>query len=195
MQHSILLFDIDYTLFDTNQYKKNTADFFCSHFHISKESMNAFDKEYRKMNPSQFGVSMKDYAEKMGNTFDLSPSTLFQLLTDTEDIFSNTLYSDTLPTLERVSKTHILGIFSQGHYSFQKNKLSKTKILPFFAEKHIYIFPHKIHDESIAKLPKNAVVIDDKELVVETISTHMRAIHINREKGVTLTKIIDILSV
>lgn len=181
MKKNIILFDIDYTIFNTKQYKKNTAAYICSYFHITSENMKLFDSEYRAKYKNPAGVNMKDFTEKMAKTFSLSAKDLYQLLIDTEEIFIDTLYPDTLSTLTLLSKEYTLGIFSQGHLSFQRNKLIKNNILHLFEEKHTYIHLDKTHIDTMHGLPKNAVVVDDKLTVIDRVSQHIPAIHIDRD--------------
>ncbi|MCX6730248.1 MAG: HAD hydrolase-like protein [Candidatus Roizmanbacteria bacterium] len=181
MKNIIILFDIDYTIFNTHQYKKNTITYICSRFHVASEDMKLFDTEYRSKNLNPAGVNMKDYTEKMAVKFSLSSKDLYQLLIDTEEIFMDTLYPDSLPTLSHLSKQYTLGIFSQGHLPFQKNKLIKTNILHLFEEQHTYIHLDKTHIDHMQGLPKNALVVDDKVTVIDHVSKHIPAIHIDRD--------------
>ena len=202
MEKSVLLFDIDYTIFNTDRFKKKISEYIYRYFHLEKNSIDLFDKQYQEGIQEKIGINIKDYSEQLSKKFSLPPDRIFNLIMDNQNLYLHSLYPDTLPALSLLSKKHILGIFSQGYISFQMNKLNKMGILPFFDEKHIYIFPHKIHKDNMEKLPKNAVVIDDKLSVVEAISSTLPAILITR--GTTLpsykpsikrlTEIIDILS-
>lgn len=185
MKDQIILFDIDYTIFNTNKYKKNTSEYICAYFHISIEDMKQFDKEYRSKIYNPAGVNMKDYTEKMAEKFSLSSKQLYELLIETVEIFSETLYPDVLPTLSYLSQHYMLGVFSQGHLPFQKNKLIKTSIIHMFDKKHTYIHTDKTHINHLQKLPKNSIVIDDKVSVVGSVSKHTLAIHIDRENKIT----------
>lgn len=202
MEKTILLFDIDYTIFNTDRFKKKKEEYIYHYFHLDKEKVESFDECYQKNIRGPIGINIKDYSEQLGKEFSIPHERIFDLIMDNQNLYLHSLYPDTLPALSLLSKEYTLGIFSQGYTDFQMNKLTKMGILPFFDEKHIYIFPHKIHVDNIAQLPKNAVVIDDKLSVVEVISSTLPAILIMR--GTThpsykpsikkLTEIIDILS-
>lgn len=202
MKTSILLFDIDSTLFDTDCYNRKVTQFICDYFHLDKNSIFQFDKQYRENIKSVIGINIKDYSEQLGKQFSLSCEKVFNLIINSKNLYVYSLYKDTLPALSLLSKKYTLGVFSQGYVSFQMNKLTKMGILPFFDEKHIYIFPHKIHKDNIKLIPKNAAIIDDKLSVVETIAPYLPAILINRGRALhsykpsikKLTEIIDILS-
>lgn len=181
MKSHIILFDIDYTLFNTQRFKKNTSEYICTKFHISDKDMKVFDKDYRSKVKNPAGVNMKDFTEKMAVWFSLSSINLYQLLMDTSEIFTETLYPDVLPSLTHLSEHYVLGVFSQGHFPFQENKLKKTNIIHMFDKKHTYIHPDKTHEEHLQKIPKNAIIIDDKVSVVDSVSKHVHAIHIDRE--------------
>lgn len=202
MEKTILLFDIDYTIFNTDRFKKKINEYIYHYFHLEKNSFELFDKQYQENIRDVIGINIKDYSEQLGTTFSLPPDRIFNLIMDNQNLYLHSIYPDTLPALTLLSKNYILGIFSQGYADFQMNKLTKMRILPYFNEKYIFIFPHKIHKDNILQLPKNGVVIDDKLSVVEAVVPYIPAILINR--GITahsykpsikkLTEIIDILS-
>lgn len=185
MSNHIILFDIDYTIFNTQRYKKNTSAYICTTFHISEEDMKLFDADYRSKVHNPAGVNMKDYMEKMADRFSLSSDSLYQLLMDTSEIFTETLYPDVLPTLSHLAQHYVLGVFSQGHFTFQENKLIKTNIIHMFDKKHTYIHPDKTHTDHLQKIPKNAIIVDDKAAVVGSVSKHTHAIHIDRENKIS----------
>ena len=202
MNTSILLFDIDSTLFDTDCYNKKTTQFICDYFHLDKSSVGQFEKQYRENIKDVIGINIKDYSEQLGEKFSLPHEKIFNLIIDNKNLYVHSLYPDTLLALSLLSKKYALGIFSQGYVSFQMNKLIKADILPYFDKKYIFIFPHKIHKDTIEQLPKNSIIIDDKLSVVETVAPYLPAILINRGKIIRsykpslkkLTEIIDILS-
>jgi len=202
MEKAILLFDIDYTIFNTDRFKQKINEYIYHYFHLDKEKFELFDTQYQKNIQEVIGINIKDYSEQIGKEFSLPPERIFSLIMDNQNLYLHSIYPDTLPALTLLSKNYILGIFSQGYADFQMNKLTKMRILPYFNEKYIFIFPHKIHKNNILQLPKNGVIIDDKLSVVEAVIPYIPAILINR--GIAthsykpsikkLTEIIDILS-
>lgn len=202
MNTTILLFDIDSTLFDTDCYNKKITQFICDYFHLDKSSVILFEKQYRENIKSVIGINIKDYSEQLGKEFSLPHERILNLIMENQNLYVHSMYSDILAALTQLSKHYTLGIFSQGYVSFQMNKLTKMGILPFFDKKYIYIFPYKIHKNNIEQLPKNSVIIDNKLSVVETVAPYLPAILINRGKTIQsykpsikkLTEIIDILS-
>jgi FMN phosphatase YigB (HAD superfamily) len=185
MKNNIILFDIDYTIFNTARYKKKITEYIYHYFHLEKEKVELFDAQYQLNTQKGAGINIKDYSEKIANQFSLSSERIFSLIMDNRNLYLHSLYPDTLPTLTLLSKEYTLGIFSQGYEFFQINKLKQMGVLHFFDEKYIYIFPDKIHAINIAKLPKNAVVVDDKHSVIESLLGNMQTIHIDRENKAT----------
>ena len=126
-KQTIVLFDIDYTLFDTGTFKKS-------------------------------------------------------------NLLDHSLYSEVLPVIKELSKKYILGIFSEGETSFQKEKLRKTKILDLFIASHVNIVEKKdLMLEKILKKYKNykIILVDDKLSVLhkaKMISPFISTIWVKRGK-------------
>ena len=180
----ILLFDIDFTIFNTARFKKKITEYIYYYFHLDKKNVELFDKQYQENIKDMIGINIKDYSEKLGERFSLPSEKIYSLIMDNQNLYIHSLYPDTLPVLSVLSKKYTLGIFSQGYESFQMNKLIKMNILPYFDKKYIYIFPHKIHEDNISQLPKNGIIIDDKLSVIKSVSTHIPAILIDRDNKI-----------
>ncbi|MFZ2025784.1 MAG: HAD hydrolase-like protein [Microgenomates group bacterium] len=180
MKKTILLFDIDYTIFDTDIYKRMIAEKFTLKYQLDATRVALFDEQYEKNLGNVIGINIKEYSRLFGEQFDISPDILFTIVMDTKEFYTQSLYPDALVTLTLLSKEYPLGIFSQGYRDFQENKLEKCGIMSYFKKEHIFIFPDKTQPSVLKTLPENAVIIEDKLSVVQKIVPPLRAIHMDR---------------
>lgn len=169
--NKIVLFDIDYTLFDTDIYIENFS-------HLLSEELGISDlKEY-----SQASQAAILEVKKNAGFFD--PKEFLKILIKNakrptteeklENIFWNinkydlALYADTVKVLELLKKDgkYILGILSTGHKKHQQTKILALK--RFFKEEHIYIFPDKIKELEtvLSKYKKYDIYLIDDNLSV-----------------------------
>lgn len=182
MNNSILLFDIDYTLFNTDIFRNKIIEETLLQFKLDEKRVRQFYFEYERNIHTPVGINIKHFTEQVGKEFNLSPELLFSMMMDRKRLYLESLYPDTISTLVLLSKKYVLGIFSQGYRSFQENKLKQCDILPYFKKEYIFIFPDKTLESALKTLPENSIIIEDKLSVVQLIKPPLRAIHINRSE-------------
>lgn len=185
MKKPILLFDIDYTLFNTDIFRSTSLMEIAARCNLDEDAVRRFYAEYRKGTQGPMGINMKHFTTHIGNAFNLSPDFLFSIVMDTEKLYLDSLYPDTVSTLTLLSKEYTLGIFSQGYREFQENKLKQCGIMYYFKKEYIFIFPDKTVTSELKILPHNAVIIEDRLPVVQAIQPPLRVIHINRKEEVS----------
>jgi len=183
MNNSILLFDIDYTLFNTDIFRNKIIEETLSQFKLDEKRVRQFYFEYERNINTPVGINIKHFTEQIGKEFNLSPELLFSIMMERKRLYFESLYPDTVSTLTLLSKGYVLGIFSQGYRSFQENKLKQCDIISYFKQENIFIFPDKTLESVLKTLPENAIIIEDKLSVVQLIKSPLKAIHINRKEG------------
>lgn len=194
MINPILLFDIDYTLFDTDIFRNISLIEIATQYRLEESAVRQFYATYREGTQAPIGINMKHFTEHIGKEFGLSPDLLFATVMHTEKLYRNSLYPDTLSTLTLLAKDYSLGIFSQGYREFQENKLKQCGIYPFFAEEYTFIFPDKTLSSALKTLPENAVIIEDKLSVVQMINPPRMAVHMDRSGTKEYTPRVDSLA-
>ncbi len=169
MENSVILFDIDYTLFDVAKYRQ-----------VVFSRLHDFFPEIENFNE----IAAQSYAQiRQSGWFEITRFTK-QLLTHIhtrvdihtledvwrdEALLAQSLYPESLPVLTTLSKLPVtLGIFSSGFWDFQKSKI--TKVAHFFEEEHIHI--HILKDEKLPEMIKkyqgrHIIVIDDYIPVIQ----------------------------
>ncbi len=89
------------------------------------------------------------------------------------------LYKEVGQVLKNLSKFINLGIFSEGDFWFQKNKLINTDIQKYFEEKHTHIVLDKTKEiEKILGKYKDAklFLIDDKATILHDVKKHFPSV-------------------
>ncbi len=143
MKKKTVLFDIDYTLFNTEEYRKNLYSTLSSNLGYDKNTLDTIGHEiYEVVKKEQGYFDPKIFSEqlafKIGKKEDAA--TIKEAIWDTKH-FSNNLYEETGEILKILSKRATIGIFSQGYDEFQRAKLLAIK--DFFQQEHIHITLNK----------------------------------------------------
>lgn len=179
----IALFDIDYTLFDTDVYiesffpllSKELGIGHIEEFKILAEKANSEAREIAGFfDPLVFLDILLRSAKKNTNLQKL------EKLFFENEFYDESLYDDVLSVLETLSsnKNVAVGILSTGHDKHQRRKISFLK--KYFKEEFIHIFPDKLKRlESVLSQYKNndIYLIDDYLKVLETAKKLDKTIH------------------
>jgi len=191
----IILFDIDYTLFDANKFRRKI-------FRVIKKNIE--DKEINNIDSilkSAYIVSRKDtghfrlslFLEALatGLNKEIAPITLEKAIFR-EDIFTGNLYEGAKKVLQSLSKNKLLkiGIFSAGDDAFQRKKIKEIE--NFLHKDHIHIFTFKKSeklDTIVKRYKKNKLYIVDDKLEIlyaaKSLNKTIFCIWIKRRKFAT----------
>ncbi|MFH1833065.1 MAG: hypothetical protein ABH816_02750 [Candidatus Levyibacteriota bacterium] len=139
----IILFDIDYTLFDTQLFReklyKSIANALGCDIKDSSENIDEMYDEIRAekgyFQPKIFSLQL---ARKLGREKDAQ---LIEKAIFAKENFKNCLYKESLKAIEKLSKIISVGIFSKGYNSFQRNKIKVLKNV--LNNKNVHIFVNK----------------------------------------------------
>lgn len=185
MKKPIIIFDIDYTLYSTQQFRDFFAEILLSEFNISKDQ---WQEAYNK-----HSATLKNRSDFRPNTFlkfletELNiPHKKLKKYYYQDLIHKRAIFEDVSEVLEHLSKTHTLGIFSEGFKIYQKHKLIKGKIHHHFHPEYLFIHRRKLRPSAIKKLPDHSIVIDDKLEIVDAINSFpnkVEAIWLNRKSS------------
>lgn len=191
----IILFDIDYTLFDSDKIKGNIEKITCEFFKIQRKVYDEVYIRYKASLQSSTDFNPESYCKFLTKKFKKESNGLLESFYTTGEVYKNTLYSDTSEDLKELSKNYKLGIFSEGISRYQISKLKFCNLLPYFEKRCLYFFRRKMTGNSIKKLPVKSIVVDDKKEVVETlIDNGFAAIWLNRKNLINVRNIPEISS-
>ena len=172
---TVLLLDIDETIFDTNRYKEELSSRLSvelgyqspeEFFSLFKELLELTVVKRLYFDPVFFLEAA--YATRKQDT---TLERLDEIFWD-KSLFENKLYPDVINTLESLSHKEdlVLGILSTGDRRHQGEKIGSIR--HFFDESNINIFPDKIAvlEEILKKYETfRVVVIDDRTEILERI--------------------------
>lgn len=140
----VILFDIDYTLFNAQKYREILFKLLADKLKYTNiDVLNLAEDAYFKSKkdgvfiPSLF---LKKIIETTGGDI---PVKSLNYLFWKKDNFSNSLYKEVKKVLIELSKDKNLniGIFSEGYNTFQKKKINAIK--DFLHAEHVYVFSKK----------------------------------------------------
>lgn len=154
----MVLFDIDFTLFDTEKflgiiYRRLAAKF--------KSSPNQIKKIVTEIREEQGRFNFAIFLRKLTQKFKINKNIIEKFFYD-EDALKRCLYDETKEVLEAVSKVALLGIFSQGFSRFQKAKLLTLENLLERPHIHITLSKHMTLPKIVSSYKsKKLYMIDD----------------------------------
>lgn len=185
MNKKILLFDIDYTLFDVGKYRTEVFSKLKTYFPDVPNFMDIAMKSYDEMRQSGWFEVDRFTTQLLSHLSTTVERTVLEEVWAQKDIFTSCLYPETEEILVSLEKKNItLGIFSSGHEAFQKMKIET--LAHFFENEHIHI--HGLKDEKIPEIFKKykeyeIILVDDYIPVIENakkIKKDITAIWIKR---------------
>jgi len=170
MQSNIILFDIDYTLFDVGKFKDRVFDtlekLLPDVANVKGIALQSYDeiRKFSAFNPELFTAQFLTHIPM------LHSKKLLQNVWTDKAILLDCLYPETKMVLEKISQQHniTLGIFSSGLGFFQKAKIET--IAGYFSEEHMHI--HTIKDEKLSEIlssynGRRVILVDDYMEVLE----------------------------
>ena len=162
-KQKVILFDIDYTLFDVAKFRKKIFKSIIGF--VGKNKIDKIDKIlediYHTSRERVGYFNMVSFLEDVSRKFKINVA-LTNILKD--EIFSDNLYEETKEVLESIAKDPSIkiGIFSGGESGFQLKKIEQVE--NFFNKDHIHIIKYKhLNVQKIIKKYKNFKIylIDD----------------------------------
>jgi len=189
----IILFDIDKTVFDTRASGKKYGQKLAERCHVGEEKIKESVESYRSQLESSTDFDPDELLARIETEYGVEKGNLEQVLFDQSNFI---LFPESGAVLEKLAKTSILGLFSEGRQQWQKKKMELTGIARFFDPRYVIVERRKMNEESIKKIPQGSTVIDDKRVVIERLKQlrpDLNLIWINREneekiEGVTNIK-------
>lgn len=180
----IVLFDIDRTIFDSEKLVSKinqrmgkllgdiNEELFLS---IKEKYMNSlkFDREYDPENYIDVICSELNFKK---------PELLKSIYYGTENIYEDCAFPDAYKIFEELKPSYKLGIFSEGTTRFQNHKFISSGLKKYFEPELVFIFDNKSLPESLNIIPKDPIIVDDKESVCEyLIKANIKAIWLNKK--------------
>ncbi len=170
----IILFDIDRTIFDTNK--------------LSVLLESGISKVIKKASVEEVRDAKKEFVSSLSADREFDPENLITFLcqkfdfydrgslmdvyysTENKFWYKDLVFPEVYEIIKKLKSKYRLGVYSEGTKRFQNYKFNSMGISNLLDKDLIYIFEHKTNPESIFKIPKEAIIIDDKESVCEYLA-------------------------
>lgn len=161
MNKKIILFDIDYTLFDTTKFKEIITKILQSQLpNVTFEDLDEIYYQVRLGGAFDPDLFAKIFKEKFDTS--LTEKEIKDIWFD-EGKIKQALYPEVASTLQELQKREdiILGIFSSGKADFQRQKISSLH--RFFTDEYIYIadFKNTLLPEVMNTYKNNELIVVD----------------------------------
>ncbi|MEN8252881.1 MAG: HAD family hydrolase [Patescibacteria group bacterium] len=176
-----VLFDIDSTLFDTKKFMKSADLAMAEELKQPLEKILEVYKKYRS-SITRTAFNPWDYLETLAKEFNVDEKKLEEIFFKRE-LFEQSLYPDTLATLDAMRGRYQLGTFTEAVILWQEKKLKLSGLINYFDPKITFISSNKISPKLVTKFPAS-VIIDDKPEYLEKIlelRNDIQVIWINRK--------------
>ena len=177
----LILFDIDYTLYNTRHFIELVNPLIMSALNITPEELSQTLKDYLNTLAKSTDFLPEDFLRILANNYSYSYQKLHDIYFSPE-LYKSSLFPDTVPALQKLYPDFNLGIFSEGFPDFQTLKLKNSGILGYFDTKYIFIYNRKTDLKILRSLPADTTILDDKSDVIQTIKQfpHLKPVWINR---------------
>lgn len=183
-KNKVILFDIDYTLFDVQKYRslvfEKLQQIFPHVENVQELAMKAYDeiRQFGSFDPQTFSKQLLSYIDPS-----LDSGILEKLWWDKTTIDAS-IYPEAEDTLKQLENDFTLGIFSSGPPKFQSIKIDAIK--NYFLSHHVHIHPLKdsiIPDIARKYKDTEIFVVDDYIPVLEKLKkedSHITTVWIKR---------------
>lgn len=181
MKNKIILFDIDRTIFDTEGHRKELFLRISKLVGVSLQKVYNYLDIYFSSLKNEREYCSEDFARTLTVNKDLQDKILsyhYGILSQV--LCAKYVYDEVHEMFNILSNNFRLGIYSEGECKLQKSKIQGLN--RYFDKDLIFIVDAKDNNETLEKLPKEAIIIDDKEIICEFLTKNgFRAIWLNRK--------------
>jgi len=167
MNKKIILFDFDKTISNTNGFVEKFGQALYKQFGITQENVVTMLNEYNATLDSTTDFRPLDFSQAISEKTGVDINSIQENIFDPKNF---PVFEEVRDVLTELSANNTLGIFSEGFDDWQKKKIKLSGIWDFFDQNWMIIERRKLLSESINKIPNGAMVIDDKKIVIETLS-------------------------
>ncbi|MDD4938390.1 MAG: HAD family hydrolase [Candidatus Shapirobacteria bacterium] len=166
MGKKIILFDIDDTLIDVHPMAKNFYQKIADTIGSSFEKIVDAKEKYKTKLEKYSDYHPNELMEFIYKVFKVDESKKINPFIEGK-YYKEALFPEVREVLKKLSKKYRLGIFSEGFEDYQGKKI--LALVDLLDKELIFILRRKLEKNSLKKLPKGSIVIDDRKEVVEKL--------------------------
>lgn len=186
MQKGIILFDIDKTIFNTVGMSRAFDERLISILGNPRlEEFKKAKEEYKSILSNERYFVPEDFIKVLCKKFNFNNHKILVNVFYGDNyayIYKENVFTETFRILEKLRNRFRFGIFSEGTTKFQNHKFKSMNLEKYFDKNLIFIVDVKDTKDIVKKIPKFAIVVDDKESICEFLTK-------NRIKVIWLNKI------
>jgi phosphoglycolate phosphatase-like HAD superfamily hydrolase len=176
----IILFDIDGTLFNPQEFGRLIRAEFLKILKVPEEELIRANADYYARLKSSTDLNPHDLAAHIASEFGVPAQDLDSIFWQNERIYQEALYPETIEVLKKISQANVLGVFSEGNEELQVRKLNASNIAQFFNKNYLFIHNRKISPETMSALPEGVTIIDNKHDIAAELARICNVVWINR---------------
>lgn len=176
MDKKVILFDIDRTLFDVENYAQQTDEQILSVLsEFDSNLVLEIENEYLNSlsNPREFipedlinslckRLNANKYSELLEVFFDKKYSYLY----------TQNVYPEAKDVLKMLSQEYRLGIFSEATLKFQNHKFEMMGLTGFFEKELVFILTAKDNQKVLPIIPNGCLIVDDNRSICKFLIEH-----------------------
>ena len=180
LKTDLVLFDVDKTLFDTPKFNeeihKSIAELANLQFEEIIDIKNQYSQKLKKFSDFHPKEFHKFIAQKTNIDLDQIEQIFYN-----PDLYKKNVFPDVAPAIDRLSRSHQLGIYTEAVLSWQETKLKLSGLDQLFDPEMIFILRRKVEPKFLNGLPP-VTIIDDSPEVIEELDEfdHITSIFIDR---------------
>ncbi len=187
MKKGVLLFDIDRTIFDTDKMsaflseklgdilgRQNITEI----NRIKQDYIGSLERD-REFTPDEF-------CRRLAKKFGVLDRGLLKVFYGSEFnyIYQECVFSEFFELYKELENKFNFGVYSEGTLKFQMHKFKSMQIGKYLKKDLIFVLPVKDNAKTLKLVPKEAVIVDDKEIVCEVLNKNgFHAIWLNKKDG------------
>ena len=184
MIKQILLFDIDRTIFDTDRMSKVREELMCDLLKIDIAKLQEIKSDYKKTLTNEREFNPDDFIKilcKKINFNDEKSLLDFYFGDKYKYFYKDAVYPEFFEVVEKLKDSFRFGIYSEASKKFREHKFENMGISKYFNPDLIFFADAKDTPEVVSKLPRGAIVVDDKEKICEFLTkNNIKAIWLNK---------------
>lgn len=168
----IILFDIDYTLIDTDKLRKLTNEKILKIVKISLQKLEKATEEFANTLKTSKEFSPQKYAQFLAKYFaDAAIRKAVNNIFREPGIYQQATYPEVISVFKKLKQIFRLGIYSEGVKEFQMNKLTLSGIIKYLDKNLIFIYPDKTGKaEELVKKFGEVYFVDDNPKHIKDIT-------------------------
>lgn len=172
----VVLFDIDYTLFNTELLRGNLYRKMAESLGYEKRELEAIGKDVYEKMVARFGYFNPEYfieelAKKINRQAEMQK--MKEAVWNTQN-FEGNFYKEVEKVLKALSQVTNVGIFSKGYNRFQRAKLAAIEHLLEAEHIHITVSKHAMLPKLLRKYRNNKLYLIDDALGVLFVAKKLR---------------------